>query len=264
MDLTGGLAAAELDLAALRQEASLAAAETEAEPGTRVVPALPNLAEAAAEEPDFGEVAASLEEMVVVVGAGELGPWGSARTRFEAELGGDLSAAGVVELAWSMGLIRWEDGWVDAAGEPVAEADIYARFHDEVMASVGVRRLRDDAGISDNLAGELTTVYLDRDLTFTIADSDSARAFAAAGARVRPAGDAWEVTRPKGSEIRVPRRTVMTRFVGGQLPDGFDPAAYGIPADMLENLDRLAVWNLICTVEAFTSAGFSPVSYTHL
>ncbi|WP_296205328.1 type I polyketide synthase [uncultured Corynebacterium sp.] len=260
VDLTGGLAAADVDLAALRREASAAVAEAATEPDARVVPALPNLAEAPAPapEPDFGEVAAGLEEMVVVVGAGELGPWGSARTRFEAELGGDLSAAGVVELAWSMGLIRWEDGWVDAAGEPVAEADIYARFHDEVMASVGVRRLRDDAGISDNLAGELTTVYLDRDLTFSTADADSARDFAAAGARVCPAGDAWEVTRPKGSEIRVPRRTVMTRFVGGQLPDGFDPAAYGIPADMLENLDRLAVWNLICTVEAFTSAGFSP------
>ena len=50
----------------------------------------------------------------------------------------------------------------------------------------------------------------------------------------------------------------MTRFVGGQIPEGFDPSVYGIPADMIDNLDRVAVWNLVATVEAFLSSGFSP------
>ena len=108
-----------------------------------------------------------LDEMVVIVGAGELGPLGSARTRFDAELTGDLTAAGVVELAWSMGLIRWEDGWVDADGADIAECDIYERFHDEVMGRIGVRRYHDDFGMVDNFAPELTTIYLDHDLHFS-------------------------------------------------------------------------------------------------
>ncbi|MGO8112821.1 hypothetical protein, partial [Rhizobium leguminosarum] len=61
--------------------------------------------------------------------------WGSARTRFDAELTGDLSAAGVVELAWTMGLIHWDTdpkpGWYDANDEAIAEEEIYERFHDE-------------------------------------------------------------------------------------------------------------------------------------
>ncbi len=27
---------------------------------------------------------------------------------------------------------------------------------------------------------------------------------------------------------------------------------------MIDNLDRVALWNIVCTVEAFLSAGFSP------
>jgi hypothetical protein len=50
----------------------------------------------------------------------------------------------------------------------------------------------------------------------------------------------------------------MSRFVGGQIPEGFDPAVYGIPADMIDNLDRVAIWNLVATVEAFLNSGFSP------
>ena len=86
------------------------------------------------------------------------------------------------------------------------------------------------------------------------------------GATAHFDGEEWQVTRPAGSEVRVPRRVAMTRFVGGQVPKGFDPGVYGIPADMIDNLDRVALWNLVCTVDAFLAAGFSPaelLSHVH-
>ncbi|MGV0329500.1 fatty acid synthase subunit beta domain-containing protein [Corynebacterium guaraldiae] len=279
-DLTGGLAEAELDLAELARaaqpensDASSAAASLREGKAPRTVKALPNvLRPAECTSPDFNGVTQSLEDMVVIVGAGELGPLGSSRTRFEAEVGGDLSAAGVLELAWSRGLIRWDErtaGWLTAEGEEVAEEDVYARFHDEVLAGIGVRRFHDDFGphlpMVDNLAPELTTIYLEKPLSFTVQDEETARSFvdSCEGATLRrvtdPNGEVeWQVTRPAGSPVRVPRRVAMTRFVGGQIPQGFDPQVYGIPADMVDNLDRLALWNLVCTVEAFLSAGFSP------
>ncbi|WP_339016871.1 DUF1729 domain-containing protein [Corynebacterium hesseae] len=280
VDLTGGLAEAELDLAALAS-----AAQSENSDASRVagslcegkapptVKALPNvLRPAECTSPDFNGVTQSLEDMVVIVGAGELGPLGSSRTRFEAEVGGDLSAAGVLELAWSRGLISWDErtaGWLTAEGEEVAEEDVYARFHDEVLAGIGVRRFHDDFGphlpMVDNLAPELTTIYLEKPLSFTVQDEETARSFvdSCEGATLRRVTDAtgedeWQVARPAGSAVRVPRRVAMTRFVGGQIPEGFDPQVYGIPADMVDNLDRLALWNLVCTVDAFLSAGFSP------
>ncbi|MBE7339729.1 type I polyketide synthase [Corynebacterium aurimucosum] len=289
VDLTGGLAEAELDLAALARAARADNAGADSgdtpeavdhaargilgEQAPRTVKALPNVLRPMEwTSPDFSGVTQSLEDMVVIVGAGELGPLGSSRTRFEAEVGGDLSAAGVLELAWSRGLISWDErtaGWLTAEGEELAEEDVYARFHDEVLAGIGVRRFHDDFGpplpMVDNLAPELTTIYLEKPLSFTVQDEETARNFvdSCEGATLRrvtdPNGEVeWQVTRPAGSSVRVPRRVAMTRFVGGQIPEGFDPQVYGIPADMVDNLDRLALWNLVCAVEAFLSAGFSP------
>lgn len=280
VDLTGGLAEAELDLAALASGAQPETADASSAAGSlregkapRTVKALPNvLRPMEYTSPDFNGVTQSLEDMVVIVGAGELGPLGSARTRYESEVGGDLSAAGVLELAWSRGLIRWDErtaGWLTAEGEELAEEDVYARFHDEVLAGIGVRRFHDDFGphlpMVDNLAPELTTIYLEKPLSFTVQDEETARSFvdSCEGATLRCVTDQtgeveWQVTRPAGSAVRVPRRVAMTRFVGGQIPEGFDPQVYGIPADMVDNLDRLALWNLVCTVDAFLSAGFNP------
>ena len=60
-----------------------------------------------------------------------------------------------------------------------------------------------------------------------------------------------------GTEIRVPRRFKLSRFVGAQMPDGFDPTVWGL-GSMMESVDRLAVWNLVSTVDAFLSSGFKP------
>lgn len=268
VDATGGLGESDINLAALAQQAR-SSQEAPAAAEERSLQALPNLPEVlSGNTPDFaGQVQQFLEDMVVIVGAGELGPWGSSRTRFEAELTGDLTAAGVVELAWTMGLIHWDEdptpGWYDAEDQAIDEADIFERFHDEVLARVGVRRYHDDFGMLNNLAPEMTTVYLDRDLSFTVADEAAARSFVESepettSATFDEAAGEWTVTRHAGSAVRVPRRMAMSRFVGGQIPEGFDPSVYGIPADMVDNLDRVALWNIVCTVDAFLSAGFSP------
>ncbi|WP_151640907.1 type I polyketide synthase [Corynebacterium sp. 11A] len=269
-DFTGGLAEAQLNLAELARSA---AGNPEAEQLQEVdttprfhalpnVPALP-AAPATAAAAFHGSVSASLENMVVMVSAAELGPYGSSRTRFEAELSGDLSAAGVVELAWSMGLISYEDGaWLTAEGEEIAEDEIFDAYHDEVLGRVGVRQYHDDFSMVSNLAPQLSKIYLEEDLTFAVATREEAEGYAAEDSntvvRFHPETEEWLVTRPAGSEVRVPTRAVMSRFVGGQIPEGFDPTRWGIPAEMVNNLDRVAVWNLVCTVDAFLSAGFTP------
>ncbi|MDU0479793.1 DUF1729 domain-containing protein [Staphylococcus chromogenes] len=262
-DFTGGLGEADLNLAELARQANRGPASASGSEEPRTLRALPTPYRRFTPTAPTFEVTQRLEDMVVIVGAGELGPYGSARTRFDVELTGSLSAAGVMELAWTMGLISWDNGWVTPEGEEIVEEDIFDRFHDEVLARVGVRQFHDDFGMVNNLAPELTEVYLDRDLTFTVADEAAARTFVTSepdstSAHFDEETGEWIVTRRAGSAVRVPRRMAMSRFVGGQIPEGFDPAVYGIPADMIDNLDRVAVWNLVCTVDAFLSSGFTP------
>ncbi|MBC7295888.1 MAG: DUF1729 domain-containing protein [Dietzia sp.] len=270
VDLTGGLGTADLDMAALAADRPAPVTEASTEDADGTLAALPSLQTVTADErPEWGQVTQDLEDMVVIVGSGEVGPYGSARTRFEVETTGDLSAAGVVELAWSTGLITWEDspraGWtVTGSGDPIDEADIAERFHDEVLARVGVRTYADDSR-AEMFAGaspQLTSVFLPEDLSFVVDDEGQARAYQEDDPEntvvTRSEDGEWTVTRKAGTEIRVPRRTTLTRIVGGQIPTGFDPTAWGIPADMVSGIDRVAAWNLVATVDAFISSGFTP------
>ncbi|NEW41962.1 DUF1729 domain-containing protein [Nocardia cyriacigeorgica] len=283
IDLTGGLAGAKLDLPALAkqaqeaEEAAAAASDATADEA-RLIPALPAppTLTSALPVPEWGRVTADLADMVVIVGAGELGPYGSSRTRFEMEVSDELSAAGVLELAWTTGMVAWENdpkpGWYDAeSGDYVPESELAERYHDAVVARCGIRRYEDDGAMVDNAGPLMTSVFLDQDLSFTVGSEAEARAFHAADPEhtvvtpVAESGD-WTVTRKAGTEIRVPRKAKLSRTVGGQIPTGWDPTVWGISADMASSVDRVALWNIACTVDAFVGSGFSPaelMSWVH-
>ncbi|MFL6089552.1 MAG: fatty acid synthase subunit beta domain-containing protein [Aeromicrobium sp.] len=266
-DIAAGLA--DVDLGAL-EPAKAAEVEDVVELGTlNALP--PSPAEISDAAPiAWAEVSLRPEDMVVIVGAGELGPYGSSRTRYEMELGDALTAAGVLELAWLTGLVRWDAAgrtWFDVeSGEPVLEADVFDRYRDDVAERCGIRSYADDGTMVGHTAPLLSSVFLERDLTFSVGTEAEARALKASapdqtiiepGSANDGAGE-WTVRRLAGTEIRVPLRKPITRTVGGQIPTGFDPAAWGIPGEMIESVDRVALWNLVCTVDAFLSSGFSP------
>jgi len=284
VDLTGGFGAIE-DLkgvvSGIRQrvaarEAALRASEREVQ--NNLLAALPRWPAATFAQPSWRlpaapHVAANrvpLEQMVVLVGAGEVGPFGSARTRFAFEVQDELSAAAVLELAWTCGLVRYEAGerggsWVDGeTGEAVAEADIAPRYRERLRERIGIRFIEPDTlGLDPGALPVMSTAYLERDMTFAAASEAEAREFE----RQDPertlvsfdaAKEQWRVTRRAGSMVRVPRAVKLNRDVAGVVPRGYDLARYGIPRDMIENTDRLALYNLIATVEAFLSAGMTP------
>ncbi len=273
-DLTGGLDSS-IDLRALRAQAEAHVSEAPAAEPVATVSALPSPSQVAVphvEPAQWGETTASLADTVVIVGHGEVGPWGSARTRVQAELGihtdgsVELTPAGVLELAWMTGLLTWSDtpvgGWYDKDDQLVPESEIFERYRDEVVARSGVRFFHDDGPLHDGYTPESAMVFLDRDITFTVEDEDEARSYAEADPQFtvveQTAFGEWQVTRKSGAQVRVPRRATLNRRIGGLFPTDFDPARWGIPASMLDSIDPIAVWNLVSAVDAFVSAGFSP------
>ncbi|GBF13153.1 3-oxoacyl-[acyl-carrier-protein] synthase 2 [Rhodococcus sp. Br-6] len=275
VDLTGGLAEVDLDLPALAKEAAEAAeaagkAEDEASKDANSIaalPAPPRIVDAL-DAPSWPELDVDPADLVVIVGAGELGPYGSARTRFEMEVDEQLSAAGVLELAWNTGMVAWENdpkpGWYDVeSGDLVPEEEIAERYHDAVVERCGIRTYGDEGAMVDNTAPLLTSVFIDKDLSFVVGSEAEARAFVDSdpentAAAVDPESGDWTVTRKAGTEIRVPRKVKLTRTVGGQIPTGFDVTKWGIPADMAGSVDRVGLWNIVTTVDAFLTGGFTP------
>ncbi len=273
VDLTGGLGDVELDMAELaaKARAEMVGEATDSDEPSGGIAALPSPPRGYREcpPPAWSDLDVDPADLVVIVGAAELGPYGSSRTRFEMEVSGQLSAAGVLELAWTTGLVTWEKdpkpGWYDTAtGDQVDEADLVERYHDAVIERCGIRQFVDDGRL--NPEGDvplLVSVFLDRDFSFVVTSEAEARAFAAADPEhtvVRPSGDPgeWEVIRKAGTEIRVPRKLHLSRTVGAQIPTGFDPTVWGISADMATAVDRVSLWNIVATVDAFLSSGFTP------
>ncbi len=145
------------------------------------------------------------------------------------------------------------------------EEDIAERYHDEVVARSGVRPFEEGMGndYKDGADEEEAEVFLDHDVTFSVPTREIAEEYVKLDeAHTSYAADAesgeWNVTRHAGSMIRVPRRAAMTRTVGGQFPKGFDPVKWGIPASMVGDVDKIALWNIVTTVDAYLSAGFTP------
>ena len=298
VDLTGGLGSEPIDIKALRAEAmadaekEAAAASSQETDGSvagkstglsdssrgQQIKALPTpivTKQAPVDLNDWTNVTAKPEDEIVIVSVGELGPWGSGRTRAQAELGihsdgtVDLSAGAVLELAWNMGLLTWADspkpGWYDTDGNLVPEEDIAERYHDEVVARSGIRPFEEGMGndYKDGADEEEAEVFLDHDVTFSVPTREVAAEYVKldeAHTTIAPDEESgeWNVTRHAGSMIRVPRRATMTRTVGGQFPKGFDPTRWGIPASMVGDVDKIALWNIVTTVDAYLGAGFTP------
>lgn len=275
VDLTGGLATAKISLPELAKSVMADQANRPREntelSASATIAALPNLAtRTLAKRVPLGEVTARLEDLVVIVGTGEVSAWGSGRTRLEAELGiqrdgsVELTAAGVLELAWMMGLVNWSEdpapGWYDAKGVEIPENTIFARFRDEVAARCGVRSFPNESTLVDGGSNDVATIYLDKEITFSVTSEAEAVDYQLADptAIITQVDGEWQVTKPAGTVARVPKRATLSRTVGGALPTDFNPAAWGIPANMVDSLDRIAVWNLVTAVDAFLSSGFTP------
>ncbi|MBF1737188.1 MAG: type I polyketide synthase, partial [Trueperella pyogenes] len=147
------------------------------------------------------------------------------------------------------------------SGAPVDEAEIYDRFRDEVVARSGIRRFNDDSNMIDCGSNDVRTVFLTSEQTFTVDTKAEAEDYVLADpshTTIWEENGTWHVTKSAGSPVQVPARATLTRTVGGQIPEDFDPAQWGIPASMVEALDRIAVWNLVTAVDAFITSGFSP------
>ncbi|KAI1307786.1 putative fatty acid synthase alpha subunit FasA [Xylaria venustula] len=213
-----------------------------------------------------------LEDMVdlsrtpVIVGFSELGPLGSARTRWQKESLGKFNQDGLTEMAWLMGLIKHQDdaGWLDVeSGKPVQEDEFEARYGEYIVNHSGIR-LVEPEGFDEydpNKKELLEEVVLDEDLPAFSTSESLARSFELRhGDKVTvfPEGsdsENWTVIIKRGATFLVPRSTSGHQTVAGQVPKGWNAANYGIPEDIIAQVDPVTLYVLCCVCEAMFSAG---------
>ncbi|KAI0185020.1 hypothetical protein EV127DRAFT_373822 [Xylaria flabelliformis] len=227
-----------------------------------------------------------LSRTPVIVGFSELGPLGSSRTRWQKESRGKLNQDGLTEMAWMMGLVKHHDGpvngepyvgWVDVeSGKPVSEDEFGTHYGEYIVTHSGIRLVEPEGFDEYDPAKKelLQEVVLDEDLPAFSTSESLAKSFELRhGDKVSifPEGsdsENWTVIIKRGATFLVPRSTSGHQSVAGQLPKGWNAATYGIPEDIIAQVDPVTLYVLCCVCEAMFSAGidnpFEFYKYIHV
>ncbi|PYI16364.1 hypothetical protein BO99DRAFT_465903 [Aspergillus violaceofuscus CBS 115571] len=213
-----------------------------------------------------------LSRTVVVVGFSELGPWGNAHTRWEMEAQGHFSLEGYIEMAWIMGLIKHVDGdlkgqpyvgWVDAeTGEPVEDENIQTKYGESISKGTGLRLIEPSELDSYDPSRKefIQEVVIEDDLPPFESSKSAAEAFKLRHGEkvsIQPitGSEDYRVFLKKGATLMIPKTIPFDQTVGGRVPKGWNPSRYGIPDDIVQQVDRTTLYALCCVSEAFISAG---------
>jgi fatty acid synthase subunit alpha len=212
-----------------------------------------------------------LEKVVVVTGFAEVSPWGNARTRWEMEAYGKFSLEGCIEMAWIMGLIKHFKGpikgkqyagWVDAkTGEPVDDKDVKPKYEKYILEHSGIRLIESELfnGYDPKKKELLHEVVIEEDLDSFESSKETAEEFSSRhGDKVEifelESGE-YSVRLKKGATLLIPKALKFDRLVAGQIPTGWDARRYGIPEDIISQVDPVTLFVLVCVAEAMITAG---------
>lgn len=215
-----------------------------------------------------------LERVIVVTGFAEVSPWGNSRTRWEMEAYGQFSLEGCIEMAWIMGYIKNHNGplkgkpysgWVDAkTGEPVDDKDVKAKYEKQIIEHSGIRLIEPElfGGYDPNQKQLLHEVVIEEDLEPFETSKETAEEFKREhGDKVEifeiPDSGQYTVRMRKGAGLWIPKALRFDRLVAGQIPTGWDAKRYGVPDDIISQVDPVALFVLVSTAEALISSGIT-------
>lgn len=215
-----------------------------------------------------------LENVIVVTGFSEVGPWGNSRTRWEMEANGEFSLEGCIEMAWIMGLIKYHNGklkgkpycgWVDTKTEqPVDDKDIKSKYEEEILDHSGIRLIEPELfhGYDPKKKQMIQEVVIQHDLEAFETSKETAEQYKLEHGdkceifEIQDSGE-YTVKLLKGASLYVPKALRFDRLVAGQIPSGWNARRYGISEDTINQVDPITLYVLVSTVEALLSAGIT-------
>jgi len=216
-----------------------------------------------------------LTTTVVCVGFGEVGPWGSSRTRWERELKGKFSMEGAIELCRAMGLIKFHVGqiqgqqgeyvgWIDAKEKkPLADHEILPKFEEYIYEHCGIREVEPELfdGYDPYHKMFLQQMALEADMPpFEITTPEEAEHLKdkhREHIEIIQDGESMKAKLKQGAVIYVPKNKQFSRTVASQIPTGWDPELYGIPKEIAGSVDPVTTYALAATMDAFATAGIT-------
>lgn len=204
------------------------------------------------------------QDWIVVVGYGEIGPYGDEECRWQAERDGRLSPEGVLHIALMTGLLRYDAATgelVDvASGARLSEREAAARHADGVLRRVGIR-WRPESGPDAGFHTSLEAVELTEPRLIPVENAELARQICAQDPAhsecVRDADGHVFVRKLPGARLYLACRRPYRNRVAGMLPTGWHPSFFGFSEGEIADRDRNTLLMLTATAGAIRKLGCS-------
>ncbi len=201
---------------------------------------------------------------VVIVGYGEIGPFGNGEARWQMECHGQLLPDQILHVAMMMGLLRYDPetgGFSDpSTGSRFGEVDAVAHVRDRVHAGIGIRE-RPSTGSDADGYQSVEAVTLDEPRIFPVESLESAREIQRqdpANTEILEDRDGNILVRKKaGSKVYMGTFRTYNNTVAGMLPSGWHPSFFGFSEADIADRDRNTLLMLTATCGAIRSMGRS-------
>jgi fatty acid synthase subunit alpha len=154
-------------------------------------------------------------------------------------------------------------GWTDATTkDPLADWEVKAKFEKQILEHTGLRIIEPDAfwGYNPLDGGKFYhSVVITQELEpVEVADEETAHEFQkmhGESCDIFNKEGVWFVKMKTGSKIYIPKSMRRDRWVVGQIPTGWNAKLYGIPDDIINQVDRVTLFTLVSFVESLINAG---------
>ncbi|KAJ3029814.1 UNVERIFIED_CONTAM: 3-oxoacyl-[acyl-carrier-protein] synthase [Siphonaria sp. JEL0065] len=152
-------------------------------------------------------------------------------------------------------------GWIDVeTQESVADIEVKKKYEKKILEHTGIRLIEPELfnGYNPNKKMLLQEVIVTTEMAPIEASKEEADAFKlahGANAIIEEVDGAYFVRLKKGANIYLPKALRFDRLVAGQIPTGWDAKRYGIPDDIVSQVDPVTLYTLVATVEALITSG---------
>lgn len=157
--------------------------------------------------------------------------------------------------------------------KPVHDDEFKQRYRNDILNHSGIRFIEpEDLGDYDpNKKETLHEVIIEEDLPAFEASKSAADAFRLRHedkVKISPisGSEKYRVQVEKGAHFLIPKAVPFDRMVAAQLPKDWNPTIYGIPDDIVSQVDPITLYALCCLCQALLSADIEdPVElYQHI
>ncbi|MDA3862680.1 MAG: DUF1729 domain-containing protein [Deltaproteobacteria bacterium] len=216
------------------------------------------------QEADFKFNLDLLKNEVVVVGYGEIGPYGNEETRWGYEKEGAFLDGTALKLALFMNLVEYdskEAGFrLKDNGKLVKEKEIENILADHFKKNTGIRE-RGESGSDKNSYSTFSLIKLNSPMEFVLEDKKKVLQLKEEDPQntrvteIKPGK--WKIIKLSGSKLYLPINEKYENPVAGMVPEGWDPVGEGLSEMETEDRDRNSIYMLYAVSRALLKAGIS-------